>query len=449
MRRGVRKIVTRHKRHPINRGKTSLKPVFFLLFIAVLSAGTLLHSKTVFTSPEVHFSDNSPSGLAIMPASCPSGPVDAQTPYGCDATTGHAICNANGTVSSNDDLSGCPVQTPSGTAGASASCNGSSGQIVLSWNYSIASQALVTLKDPGGTVLVNQNFTNPGSDSVNGLGTGTFTWTVTPSGGSQASGSVFVPNCAPPPSAPVVSCSASPASVQSGATITWTASASGGSGAYSYSWSDTASHSGVTGSNPSFGPNTYTTPGGVSATVIVVDSNGNQASGNCSATVTAAPASAVTATCYPTPATIQPGQPITWNVSASGGSGAYCYSWADTASHMGSTCPGTAWGPITYTTAGTVGVSVYAQDSNNVIGQANCTATVACGSPPPSGKGGNTLAFDVQGANITSNATINSNGYNFCITNSGGNDYFVPARTAGELGSFYDAWHRLSGLTVQ
>src|SRR3989344_35078 len=59
---------------------TIRKHLLLALSLSAVLLGTLSFStyhKPVFTSAEVHFADTSPSGLSIMPASCPSSPHDA------------------------------------------------------------------------------------------------------------------------------------------------------------------------------------------------------------------------------------------------------------------------------------------------------------------------------------------------------------------------------------
>ena len=90
------------------------------------------------------------------------------------------------------------------------------------------------------------------------------------------------------PSTPAVSgsCSASPASIQTGESTTWSASPSGGTGSYSYSWSGTDS---LSGSTQNVGK-TYITSGNKTGSVTIT-SGADNININCSTTVvvTAAP----------------------------------------------------------------------------------------------------------------------------------------------------------------
>ena len=75
---------------------------------------------------------------------------------------------------------------------------------------------------------------------------------------------------------------------------------------------------------------------------------------------------------------------------------------------------------------------------------------ISCGAPvdncpipieSPWGAGGYVLY-----ANTT--RRINVLGYNFCITNSSGYNYFVPGNSLIEITSFYNATPSLPGLTI-
>ena len=85
-----------------------------------------------------------------------------------------------------------------------------------------------------------------------------------------------------------------------------------------------------------------------------------------------------TVTCSANPSTINAGESTTWRATASGGSGAYSFSWSDT---TGRTTPGgngssnpNSWGPFSYSSG--AGASVIVLDSNNKQGTNSCTVTV-------------------------------------------------------------------------
>jgi len=67
-----------------------------------------------------------------------------------------------------------------------------------------------------------------------------------------------------------------------------------------------------------------------------------------------------------------------------------------------------------------------------------------CSSPPPAAPGstgGYSLSAGYQ------HGLINLFSYNFCVSNTGSNTYFIPTKTATELQSFYNAIPRLTGVS--
>jgi hypothetical protein len=68
--------------------------------------------------------------------------------------------------------------------------------------------------------------------------------------------------------------------------------------------------------------------------------------------------------------------------------------------------------------------------------------TTGCSPPPPSTGDGNWYVL----AAPTGNAQVNRNGYEFCVNNSGGFNYFLPAKTGTEIGAFLNAVSHLSGV---
>jgi hypothetical protein len=84
-----------------------------LLLSAVVFIGIGSSHKT-FNSVEVAFTDSSQSGLAIVPASCPSNPGDADAPFGCSGSI--PLCQ-DGSVAPNSDVNQCTC-----AQGNSAAC---------------------------------------------------------------------------------------------------------------------------------------------------------------------------------------------------------------------------------------------------------------------------------------------------------------------------------------
>lgn len=185
-----------------------------------------------------------------------------------------------------------------------------------------------------------------------------------------------------------VSCYSNPTTARVGDTVTWLTSVHGGNGSYYYSWTGTDGLSGV-GSSVSM---VYTNPGYKNATLTVVSGNQTVAR-NCNSTTN------VTGT-YNNPPTYYPPttyyqalavscsasnvgtygnqNSVTWGAYATGGSGAYSYSWTGTDGLYGSgqtlyfsyVNPGTKYGTVT----------VY---SNGQSVTQNCAAGVTVGNIYP------------------------------------------------------------------
>jgi hypothetical protein len=171
-----------------------------------------------------------------------------------------------------------------------------------------------------------------------------------------------------------VSCSANPQTSTlntSGNTISWTASVSGGAGSYSYSWTGT---DGLNGSSQSVS-NIYNTIGTKTATVSVVTSDGQRANANCSASITPAyvppQPSTLVGTCSVNPSSVNIGGYLNWSASASGGTGAYTYSWTGTDNLSGNSSALSQ----AYQTAGTKTGTVTITSGNQSVTQ-TCSAVV-------------------------------------------------------------------------
>jgi hypothetical protein len=85
-------------------------PVLVLVLFAtgitaiVLNESSIQRGAVAVASPEVHFTDASPDGLSIVPASCPSDPYDADSPYGCSGSD--PLC-PDGSLAPNSDVTQC------------------------------------------------------------------------------------------------------------------------------------------------------------------------------------------------------------------------------------------------------------------------------------------------------------------------------------------------------
>ena len=75
-------------------------PFVLLVGLAVIGVSFIQQPQGAFTSSEVHFADASPSGMQIVPASCPSGPhwVGACTTTQDQCTLSATLNSGNGTV---------------------------------------------------------------------------------------------------------------------------------------------------------------------------------------------------------------------------------------------------------------------------------------------------------------------------------------------------------------
>jgi len=210
----------------------------------------------------------------------------------------------------------------------------------------------------------------PGNNPVN-EGGALITWAYANNNGygyGSASQSGNLCNDNPPP--PVIpdligSCSANPGSIQTGNSTTFTANATGGTGAYTYSWSD---NSGTFGSSSS-ATKSYSTAGVKTATVLVT-SGSQSRTANCNVTVTT-PIEDLAVSCLANPSSINTGNSTTFTANATGGTGAYTYSWSDNSGTFGSSSSATK----SYSTAGVKTATVLVT-SGSQSRTANCNVTV-------------------------------------------------------------------------
>ncbi len=73
-----------------------------------------------------------------------------------------------------------------------------------------------------------------------------------------------------------------------------------------------------------------------------------------------------------------------------------------------------------------------------------CSGTPCPNSAPTTGDSGGYVVTSGASQNL-----VNRHGISFCISNAGGNKYFVPANSPTELQRFRDAIPRLPGASVQ
>ncbi len=205
------------------------------------------------------------------------------------------------------------------------------------------SSATWTATATGGTGTYSYVWT--GSDGISGTtatlsktynSVGTKIGTVVITSGSQT----ISKNCSltvtetppPPPPNPALtgSCSASPASVETGQNVTWTATATGGTGVYSYIWTGDSSLASTNSSVVKL----YSTAGIKNASVQII-SGSDSITKNCAVTVTTPPpppptggGNPLSVSCSASPGVADIGQNTSWSATATGGDGTYAYSWS-------------------------------------------------------------------------------------------------------------------------
>ena len=117
-------------------------------------------------------------------------------------------------------------------------------------------------------------------------------------------------------------CAVTPSTGGVGSSFAWSASATGGTGSYTFSWSGTEGLSGTSASvNKSYAS------GGTKTGSVVITSGSQSVTKDCSVVVTVTE-TAFDGVCSVSPSSAFIGDAITWNASATGGTGTYTYSWS-------------------------------------------------------------------------------------------------------------------------
>ncbi|CDK30311.1 immunoglobulin domain-containing protein [Candidatus Babela massiliensis] len=164
----------------------------------------------------------------------------------------------------------------------------------------------------------------------------------------------------------VVAINPSSTAICSGGSVTLTAAAGCGSGGYIYQW--TLPNGSTYTGNPLVVSSATSSDSGTYS-VIVTDSDGNQASSNAQLTVNNNPSVVIN----PNPATVCTGSSITLNAISSGGSGFYTYQWLFNGSVIGTNSTLT----INNASASAEGqYTVIVADSNGCIANSSVTLTV-------------------------------------------------------------------------
>jgi hypothetical protein len=132
--------------------------IYGVLVVAVLAGGFAFsnHSSSPFVSAEVRFTDASRQGLLIVPASCPSNPYDADSPYGCSGGSASSPLCPDGSVAPSGNVALCGTACPSGTTLIDGSC-------------------VSNPSCPAGTTLVNGSCLSSGPPGGGGGGGGSST----------------------------------------------------------------------------------------------------------------------------------------------------------------------------------------------------------------------------------------------------------------------------------
>ena len=173
------------------------------------------------------------------------------------------------------------------------------------------------------------------------------------------------------------SCSISPSTVNVGQSVSFFASATGGNGSYTYSWTG---DNGINATGQSF-TGQFSYPGNKTATVTIY-SNGQSITRSCNVNVQGGSyyGGSLSAYCSANTQNVAVGQPVTWTVTPTGGTGSYSYNWS------GESIYGTNGQTVsaTYNTPGykTATVNVY---SNGQTVTTSCSTNIGQYGTPVSG----------------------------------------------------------------
>ncbi len=320
-----------------------------------------------------------------------------------------------------------------------------------------------TFKWDFGGGATNSNNQNPGSVIFNTPGTYDVTFQVTDSRNHTGSSSVTI-IVSSPPLQPLVAAISSPASnvtINTGQSVNFQGSIAGGSAPYAYQWS-------INGGSPSSsyvqnpGNVKFNTAGIYTVTFQVTDSSNQTDSATLRVTVSSTPPPALTAsiTSPSGPVTINPGQSVNFQGSASGGSGAYTYLWNFGGSGIASSTaqnPGSLVfnSPGSYSIIFTVTDSSGTRTSKSVVVNVNAVQPLIVGITSPTGNLSITVGQSVnfQGSvtggliPFTYSWTFDGAASNSSVQNPG-NVTFNTAGTYTVNFQVSDSYNQVSGASV-
>jgi len=346
----------------INEGET-------VPFQATVSGGSAPYAfEWTFGGGADGSSDEDPGAITFLQPGTYTCTLTVTDAYG---STGSASITVNVAEVVVDLVPTATITRPSATisiyAGDTVNFRGSatSGDSPLTYTWSF----------PGGTPR-SSSLQNPGNVTFNTVGTYTCTLTVTDEDGDTDSDTVRVTVTAPDlvPTATITRPSAN-ISINAGDTVNFRSSATGGNGALTYAWSfPGGSPASSTAEDP--GNVTFTAVGTYTCTLTVTDADGD--TDNDSVTVTVIAVDLIPSATIDSPAgdvSINQGEAVTFQGSATGGDGALTYAWSFPG---GTPASSTAEDPgnVTFTAVGTYTCTLTVTDTDGDTDSDSVTVTV-------------------------------------------------------------------------
>jgi len=293
--------------------------------------------------------------------------------------------------------------------------------------YTVVPLGVVATATPGTILAGNSSQLN--ATASGGSGTYTFSWTSNPAGYTSTQQNPIVSPTATTqytvtandgagnasnsttvtviPANLTVVANANPTNITSGQTSQLTSNATGGSGNYTYSWTSIPAGFSSTSQNPVVSPTTTTQ-------YIVQANDGYQTKSDTTTVNVSGGTFSINATS--TPGTICLGQNSQLNVSASGGSGTYTYSWTSIPAGFTSNTQN----PVVSPTQTTQYVSHVGDGSQTIT-----DTTLVTVNNPPTAAAGNDTTYCVSVTSIPLNGT--ASGYSAVLWTTNGDGTFGNA----------------------